>query len=125
MPRGMHNRALVGIAGQEVSEAWGALEPEHLVQRAAARVTIHDERTVAGIGERHREVRRDERLAIAWRRARDGECHLWPARVLHVHAQSSERLNELRNLLRRLLSIGLEEFRHRTTDRQTELLDRL
>src|SRR6185503_6764122 len=69
---------LIHDSREILGEASLALETEHLVQRSATRVRIHQNRAESGFGERQREIGRNERLAVSGGGARYGEGHARP-----------------------------------------------
>ena len=88
------------VAGQHVRQSGLAGDGQDAVQAAATDVAVDEQGAVADTGERQRQVRRDERLAVAPAGAGDAhEQRTGPVRVCHVQPHAAQRLDDARGTL--------------------------
>ena len=111
-----------GGAAEVVEQARLPVDREGPVQFAPPDVAVDQQRLVARLGKRARQVGGNERLALVWSRAGDGEPHRPRAvGVRQVEPDAPERLQRLRGV-GRLLNAVLPTLdgRDRPEDRQPE-----
>src|SRR5690348_10011385 len=118
------------VAGEKIREARSRLYRERGVQMTAPHVAIDEQRSMPSLGEGHREIRGDERLAFAARWTADGK-HSTQARIaglpmMEREPNGAERFRHLPGFLAVTLARAPHaQRRDHAEDVQAEIVGRL